>query len=350
MKKFNIFILWLSILMFVFALYSFAEPFDNEETYFFYFYTNTTKYTWLESAYPFILIPDGDNYSVMTTGYVGYKFKKWSSPDGVTFGNFDDTVLSTGFNVGFGAYAISSNHDIYIDGTDEIYIGNTEPLADVYIALPRDGFKDNSAYFSVSGFTNIYNVADIENIEIKAYINEEVPAVYDIVKNSGEIQDDVYVNDFQFVFLVPEGQAEIKIQYKYEDEIIGEAVVNVERLVGFVDADGDGKDDRTGRTYVPDKPVQIDIQVPEKPVDGTALDWLIYIGDLISYIFNIITESIGNFAKNLVSGITSIMTMVEPMFAFVQQFFSSFPTPISAGIISLFSIAVAVGIWKLIRG
>jgi hypothetical protein len=154
--------------------------------------------------------------------------------------------------------------------------------------------------------------------------------------------------------MVPVGENFCEIIY-YDDEgfEIGYGSVEFKRLAGFIDADGDGKDDRTGRTSgirrSSDDIVTID--KPEKPGDeANAIDWLKYLGEYVGYIFEVFLNSISNFAKNVVSGIGSILGLAEPMFGFIGQFFSSMPVEIRTGFIAMFSVSVFLVIMKMIRG
>ena len=75
-----------------------------------------------------------------------------------------------------------------------------------------------------------------------------------------------------------------------------------------------------------------------------------YLGEYIGYIFEILISSISNFAKNVVSGVGSVLSLAEPMFNFVNQFFSSMPVEIRTAIMAMFSVSVFLVIMKMIRG
>ena len=54
--------------------------------------------------------------------------------------------------------------------------------------------------------------------------------------------------------------------------------------------------------------------------------------------------------RSVVSGAGTILNMIQPVFRFIEQFFSSMPKPISDGILGIISIGFGIGLLKLIRG
>lgn len=232
--------------------------------------------------------------------------------------------------------------------------------ADVNFVTPPSGVHDtlSEMLFTVNTeFNRLLTSDEIKSIEYKFYVNGEKK---NILKKLNEAFLPLSVNDctthiLSFEILVPVGENLCEIIY-YNDEgfEIGKGSVEFERLAGFIDADGDGKDDRTGRTSGirrSSDDIDSNIDKPIKPDDdATAIDWLKYLGEYIGYIFEVLINSISNFAKNVVSGVGSVLSLAEPMFGFINQFFSSMPVEIRTAILAMFSVSAFIVIMKMIRG
>lgn len=239
--------------------------------------------------------------------------------------------------------------------TDNPYIS-----ASVAIPLPPDGYIDNSwlyVFWVYAEFEGITSAFDVDLMQVKCMVNgdwiRDLELYYKVVSNTVSLSGDTWVNQIQIEIEMPVGVNVLSVQYWYDGVMVVEATKGITRLSGFVDEDGDGLDDRTGKTDNSVKPVyedSEDIEIPEKPEDGDVLAWIRYIGEMIDYIFDMIFGAIKNFAIGVADGMRAILGIAQPMFSFMRQFFESFPPVMSAGIIALVTVATVLGILKLIRG
>ena len=256
----------------------------------------------------------------------------------------------------------------YFTKTDELYFRNTliDFWADVNIVTPPSGVHDtlSEMTFNISTeFNKLLTSDEIKSIDYEFFINNEkvnFTIQRSILKKLKEAylpvsEKDCTIHILSFEIIVPVGENFCEIIYYNGEGIeIGYGSVEFKRLAGFIDADGDGKDDRTGRAsgirhssgYM-----ETTIDKPEKPEDdANVIDWFKYLCEYIGYIFEVLINSISNFAKNVVSGIGSILGLAEPMFGFIGQFFSSMPVEIRTGFIAMFSVSAFLVIMKMIRG
>lgn len=226
----------------------------------------------------------------------------------------------------------------------------------VSIVLPMDGYTDNSWLYSVWSNTVFYDVQtgfDVENVTVQVTLNGESfgENYYKLNRNITYVQNGDWYNQLHFDVEVPVGTHEIKVTYYYGGEEVASDTVTINRLSGFVDVDGDGKDDRTGQPDASQKPAfDPETEMPEKPEDGDLLAWMRYVGELLSYIFETVVDAIKDFALSIFDGMRTILSIAEPMFSFMKQFFESMPAPMSAAIIALVVVSTALGILKLFRG
>lgn len=255
-------------------------------------------------------------------------------------------------------------------GEDSFLNGHlfSSDFGDISFGYPYNGFADNSWLFS---FGVNYRVVLGEDEKLSDYLvkiyhlDSEMQVVEDddlyrdvyshrVYKQSGNIYDMSLL--FNMEMLYGDNYVEVNV-INPDGNTIARKTVKVIRLEGFIDEDEDGLDDRTGQPFVPEKPVGPGtgsgpgIDVPEKPgEDGNAIDWLKYLGEYVGYIFQVLITSIGNFAKNVVSGVGSVLSLADPMFSFISQFFSSMPIEIKTAILAMFSVSVFLVIMKMIRG
>lgn len=271
-----------------------------------------------------------------------------------------DTYIDYGSLVHDDCEIIECGEPIYTDSTlYTVYLSYSGAMkATTRITLPRDGFVDNSSIFNFWVYSYVEDISKFnpDSLTYKITIDGELPSslgLYTLITNNKVVKrGDKQDMDLTFDLEIPDGEHTVRVELLYDGETVSFDDVTVERLVGFVDADGDGIDDRTGRADAnydpPLNPSRPDS--PTLPEDGNVLDWLVYLGDYIAYIFNLLINSIGSLASNVVSGAGTILNMVQPVFRFIEQFFSSMPKPISDGVLGIISIGFAVGLLKLIRG
>ncbi len=262
-----------------------------------------------------------------------------------------ESILSLNYDLEYYEYKPNPNQYTTINKKTGI-----DFWANVNIVQPREGFYDNIDAFAIriiTDFTRLLTNYEKENIKVDVLLNDVKTEAFDVIYNKIRNTTFYSTNEVQLLIDVPVGFNNVEVIYSYLDVELGRDNVNFTRLEGFIDEDGDGLDDRTGNTYVPERQIDpiVDIEKPEKPgEDANVIEWLKYLGKYIGYIFEVFINSISNFAKNVVSGIGSILGLAEPMFSFISQFFSSMPIEIRTAIIAMFSVSVFLVIMKMIRG
>jgi hypothetical protein len=314
MKK-SIYILWVIVIMMIMNVLSFGEPLNTTKTYWVHLYDEYTKgEIWLESNYQIKITDNKSNMFVNDGTMVLYK-KLDSSGTWVLEGT---SVKSTwvGLNLE-GSYLISSSHDIYNE-SGEIAFGI--PIADVRILLPSDGFEDNSWIFTFWVDAIVTYVSDVSNIDIEIRANDVSISSYEVTRNYGVWKDGDYYHNLNFNIELPVGENIVSVKYKVADEVIGEKSITVTRLEGFIDADGDGLDDRTGRTDINIKPI----------------DWS---GDLT----NIENTDFLGAAKNLTGQVGQLPLLVSSVLSFL-------PREVLTIMVAGFGAVVLIAIFRAIRG
>ena len=339
-------------------------------------YDNHYALYWRGSLTPTFIELDGIAYHIETSDGLRLAFncagKRWDYingnwiigqnfyESGSGYNSFDSfEMIYANIDIPFGFYNYETQK---LESLDEGYFfrrTDLDFLADVNIVTPPSGVHDtlSEMLFNISTeFNKLLTSDEIKSIDYKFYINGDKK---NILKKLNEAFLPLSVKDrsthiLSFEIMVPIGENFCEIIYYNDEGIeIGYGSVEFERLAGFIDADGDGKDDRTGRTSGI-RYSREDIATIDKPIkpddDATAIDWLKYLGEYVGYIFEVFLNSISNFAKNVVSGIGSILGLAEPMFGFIGQFFSSMPVEIRTGFIAMFSVSAFLVIMKMIRG
>lgn len=258
---------------------------DGGKDYFLIFEKKDEGYIYFYSApYPFYVeersIPGYEwvIWNMRTKGTHNY----WRSLDGYNWTAFSHTfTLNSVMSIVEGSSPnrslLASNYDVCVgdwyDGSgyvihfDQVYFRQTVDSTSVsggtggsvgggdpslYFTLPRDGFIDNAQFFT------FYTVYDLPFTDITANdINISVTGGIDdydygtdnpILHNSIEKTDTGLRGYLNFYRAVEEGENTITVTVTVPGkDVTLTKSINVTRLAGFVDEDGDGLDDRTGR-------------------------------------------------------------------------------------------------------
>lgn len=250
---------------------------------------------------------------------------------------------------------------IYTDSTCTVIahqgiISNPFGGATVDIITPYEGYIGNSRLYSINVYITILNIQEgfnmtllSENIELNGEPFGDLYA--ELISNTFYETNGKATIQLQYEVELPVGENIVSVEYFYDDEMVASDNVGITRVSGFVDVNGDGIDDRTGQPDSSERPTEEIInQVPQKPDEGGILEWLVYVGQLLGYIMEMVLSSIKEFASSAFDGLQTILRLVEPMFSFVEQFFASMPAPILSAIIALVTVSTILGIIKLIRG
>lgn len=333
MKK-VIFLTTIIIILVISVNMAYAEPFSPEKNYYIYYYrASTDYYLWVESNREFYINWDENKISSFDSLEEAQEWDNWigqlivysksgESGDWVRYSvdanvaSFDETCT-----------IIESNANVY-DLNGNIVYGEQEQIqADIDILLPADdGFQDNSWMFNFWVQTRFDRKVMPEslNIEIEVYDEEEnIVEGFESDVTYNELFDvSTYtVHYLRFWIEVPYGVHKVKIKYMYNGEEIAYAERIVERLSGFVDEDGDGKDDRTGNEDNNKKIIEYD---PELNLDGSV-------------------NGMVKFLKSSVEGIRTVANVIAVTFSFL-------PKQVINAFTGIIMVAIVIGIWRLIRG
>lgn len=336
----------------------FAKYYSFADAYWFY-------EVWIDTESTQVRVYEGTSYKKISFNdeyRIDVKFMDLSKVDGIYEGNWIQAMRGGGYSgdefildykTSDGYEIVYSTMDLCNEDGDLIYIASSD--LELNIVLPLDGFMDNSIYYNVFLYTKIpgeMNPGDITyNVKVNDLYVSEQGLYNEVMRNVVYESGDGLANEVQFVVELPVGENIISVEMMYGDELMESDNVTVTRLSGFVDEDGDGLDDRTGQTDNSERPVyDPETEMPQKPEDGDLLAWMEYVGELLAYVFEMVMGAIRDFATSVFDGIKAVLEMAQPMFAFVEQFFSSLPAPMSAAVIALVSVAMALAILKIIRG
>lgn len=243
-----------------------------------------------------------------------------------------DNIYEKACSISPNSYVYLNNIPIYNNSSYSSVVLSSSvppvvPVTPVYtssvnINLPNDNFEDNSNIFSFSAYSkiNLVDNFDISKLTFKiTYDNGLIPSetnlYYKSISSSGFIQDEQYHFLNTFELGIPVGVHTVRLTAFYNNVEITYGEKTVNHLAGFVDADGDTLDDRTGRTNA-----NIGTSTNYNTLDPSQLNPLDPIGSA-----------------------TYIKNQASTFFEFINFLFSSFPAWITVPLAFLF-LCLIIGI------
>ena len=193
----------------------------------------------------------------------------------------------------------------------------------VIITIPAyDGFKDTTPVQVIAFNYGVPLPTSGSPADISISIVGGVSGTGEVISHSGYIKDGYYYGHARVTRELNPGLNTIIVKVTSDDVTYSASRV-IERVIGQVDEDGDGIDDRTGLPIWPEYPDYGDSNAPQPPEEGaTILDYIKYLTDSFMYAMNQLVTMIKGFMRGL-SQITQVFS----------QFFSFMPTQFSAVII-----------------
>lgn len=324
---------------------------DNKGTY---------GYSFFDSDVPFnVRLEVGSNINVQ---------KIVSTDSSIEIGKWDYSYQRTRWELGLsseyfhtdGIRILSSNFDVYTESGDLVYkVPFNWDDGDYFVKFlqPREGFSDNSYLFN---FLVHYQVPMLDESDVNDYKVTVTGGIegYDYGAFNPVISHEFdYIGGmtgqgiFQFARAINEGVDYVTVTVENENlEFSASSTISIERLLGFVDEDGDGLDDRTGRTdNNVDKSKDIDLTTGfndgyKMPVrsdydDGFYGDvqyGFAFITWVLTYPFYAIGQVFSFFTKAIKSLFTGFNDFVKP----INQFVSWLPNELKALVVAVFTLVI----------
>ena len=296
-------------------------------------YTNSFKY-WIQNGNNYVSIvsssvPDYDHYptqiesSGVGTGYFSiYKIIQdssnryiarlyayiWTGTEWLRLPN--DWIMYVNDTTVFGEETVPDFPDPINPG-EILYDGNL-----VITSPPYDGYEVTSDRIEIRyGYGVPCSVpkpgkADITGVGVSPLSHTGTSSRYDSETN-------MQYNYFKAVVQLEPGYNTITIELNHDGEVYVDSRT-VQRLIGVIDEDGDGIDDRTGLPVEGDES-ELSIEgAPILPDNATILDYVKYAVDSIIYVFS----QIGLALKGLIGGIGDIGKILTGFFSFMPQPFT----------------------------
>lgn len=245
-----------------------------------------------------------------------YYMYRYIEQDGVGKWDWYRMQSGTGYDYYYFTEIIDANHDLMYENGEEYYwIGDY--IADVKILQPPDGYVDTTEIYTIDVLT-----------EFKKFISEEEKdnIVIDVKLNGDSVKDEIEIleanmmkgsqysiHKYSFNIEIPAGENKIEVIYKYvpENYVMGKDSVSITRLVGFIDENNDGIDDR--------------------------IDHLQYTDQVFSW-------DVENIGQNIYKVLKNMYNTFSVLFSFIKQVFGMFPAQIVAVSMAFISLLVLLRI------
>ena len=193
----------------------------------------------------------------------------------------------------------------------------------VVITIPAyDGFKDTTPVQVIAFNYGVPLPSSGSPDDITIKIEGGVSGTGQVIGQSGYVKDGYYYGYGKVTRELNPGVNTIIVKVTSNGVTYSASRV-IERLIGQVDEDGDGIDDRTGLPIWPEYPDTGDDNAPQPPAEGaTIFDYIKYLTDSVMYAMNQLVLMLKGFMGGLAQ-----LTQV------LSQFFTFMPTQFSAIII-----------------
>ncbi len=193
----------------------------------------------------------------------------------------------------------------------------------VIITIPAyDGFKDTMPVQVIWFNYGVPLPSSGNPADISISIEGGVSGSGEVISQSGYISDGYYYGHVKVTRELNTGVNTIIVKVKSNDVTYTASRV-IERLIGVIDEDGDGYDDRTGLPIWQEYPDIGDDYAPQPPgSEATIIDYIKYLVDSVQYAMSQLVAMLKGFMGGLAQ-LTQIFT----------EFFSFMPTQFSGIII-----------------
>jgi hypothetical protein len=181
--------------------------------------------------------------------------------------------------------------------------------------LPNDGFMDNS---KTMVFLNKYNMvipSGGDKSKLKLEITGGVAGSGETLMHDFKTVNGKWEGLFKFDRLLYPGDNTITLKVKYDGKTVASSSVNVKYYDDFIDTNGDGIDDRTGQTELPN---QWELPIEDNAPDGSILGYIKWAFENITYIFD-----------GVVVLVEGLFKMTGRMAAIMGEYMGFLPQPIN---------------------
>jgi hypothetical protein len=184
----------------------------------------------------------------------------------------------------------------------------------VTFVLPNNNFADNT---STMVFLTKYTMPvpiNADKNKMKIEITGGVAGSGETLSHDFKTVEGKWEGLLKFTRQLYPGNNAITFTLKYDGAIVGSATVNVKYYDDFIDTDGDGIDDRTGQTEVPD---DWELPVEDNTPDGSILGYIKWAFENITYIFD-----------GVVGLVEGLFKMTGKMSNIIGEYMGGLPKPI----------------------
>ncbi len=190
----------------------------------------------------------------------------------------------------------------------------------VIITIPAfDGFKDTTPVQSISFIYGVPLPTSGSPDDISISIEGGVSGSGEVISHSGYIRDGYYFGHAKVIRELNPGVNMIIVKVT-SNGVTYSAKREIERIMGQVDEDGDGIDDRTGLPIWPEYPDYGDSNTPQPPEEGaTIIDYIKYLTDSVLYAM----KHLVTMLKGFMGGLAQLTQVFSQFFAFMPAQFSA---------------------------